>query len=63
MGLGQTVMPADTAVPTGVIEAPRPCLTVEEWQAQADAWVQFQARQARGEPTKPVTEDDPTKRH
>ena len=46
----QVLTPADATVPTGVIEAPRPCQTVEEWQAQADAWVEFQQRQLRNGP-------------
>jgi hypothetical protein len=54
-GYGRVTMPqvltsADATVSTGVIEAPRPCQTVEEWQAQADAWVEFQQRQLRNGP-------------
>jgi hypothetical protein len=48
-GYGKVTMPQvlsqpDTNVPTGVIEAPRPCRTAEEWQQSADAWVEYQRR-------------------
>jgi hypothetical protein len=46
----QVFTPPDATVPTGVIEAPRPCRTAEEWQQSADAWVEYQQRQLRNRP-------------
>jgi hypothetical protein len=40
----QVLTPVNTNIPTGVIEAPRPCRTAEEWQQQADAWVAYQQK-------------------
>jgi hypothetical protein len=48
--MAQVLTPVDTNIPTGVIEAPRPCRTAEEWQAQADAWVEYQQKLRNGPP-------------